>query len=261
MKRRVLVTGATGRIGGDFPRYAGDKYDLRLSSRSLERLGDTAPHEAIELDPADLDSCMRACEGIDTVLHLAADASTNAGFYESLLDGNIKGTFNIFRAAKDQGCRRVIYASSIQVMEGNPLDVQGATDRVPKPVNLYGVSKVFGEALAHYFAVTEGLSSIVVRVASYEGNGEWKNPDARQLSAFISRRDMAHMFECCIDVEDLPFAIVQAVSDNRFKRLDITSARELVGYQPQDDAFELFGTGVPYRDRWYEEMPATRRRR
>ncbi len=177
--KKILVTGATGRIGKDFAILSADKYALRLTSRSLERLGDVAPHEAMALDLADPDACQRACEGIHTIVHLAAEASPSAGFYESLLDTNIKGAFNIFRAAKDQGCRRIIYASSIQAMEGNPLDVQGMTDRPLRPVNLYGVSKCFGEALAHYFAVTEGLSSIVVRVGSYEGNSGWKEePDA-----------------------------------------------------------------------------------
>ncbi len=77
----------------------------------------------------------------------------------------------------------------------------------------------------------------------------------RQLSAFISRRDMYHMFERCIETPDVQYAVVQAVSDNRFKRLDITSAREIVGYEPRDDAFSIYGTGIPYRSRWYEEAP------
>ena len=256
--KKILLTGATGRIGRDFHQLAADRYALRLTSRDAARIDNPGPHETMSLDLADLDACRRACDGIHTVLHLAADADAGADFYATLLDANIVGAYNIFRAAKEMGCRRVVFASTIQVIEGYPLDVQGASDRLPKPVNMYGVSKVFGEALAHYFAVTEGLSSIVVRVGSYEGNGPWENPNARQLSAFISRRDMFHMFERCIEAEDVQFGIVQAVSDNRFKRMDITSARDLVGYAPQDDAFTRFNTGIPYRDRWYEEGDRTR---
>jgi hypothetical protein len=106
--------------------------------------------------------------------------------------------------------------------------------------------------------MAEGLSSIAVRIGNYELNGPSVGSDARQLSAFISVRDMNQMLERCIEATDVQYGIVHGVSDNRFKRMDITSARELIDYQPQDDAFVLFDTGIPYRDRWYEEFDRTR---
>ena len=260
--KKILLTGATGRIGQEFWRYAEDKYDLRVTSRSLERLGDPGRHEAMELESADPDACQRACAGIHTVVHLAADPSTKADFYGSLLDNNIKGAYNMFRAAKDQGCQRMVYASSIQTIEGYPLDVPGAVDRPTRPLNLYGVTKCFGEALCHYFAMAEGLSCIAVRIGNYESNPT-DTPgvkDARNLSAFISIRDMNHMLERCIETPNIQFGIVQGVSDNRFKRMDITSSRELIGYEPRDDAFVLFNPGIIYRERWYEEAPHRRER-
>ncbi len=256
--KKILLTGATGRIGKAFWEYADEKYDLRLTSRNREKLGDTGRHEAMELNAADPDACQRACEGIHTVVHLAADPSARSGFYESLMDNNIKGAYNMFRAAKDQGCQRLIYASSVQAVSGYPLDVQPRHDDSPKPLNLYAVTKCFGEALAHYFAMAEGLSSIAVRIGNYELNGPSVGSDARQLSAYISVRDMNQMLERCIEATDVQYGIVHGVSDNRFKRMDITSARELIDYQPQDDAFVLFDTGIPYRDRWYEEFDRTR---
>ena len=156
--KKILITGATGRIGKEFWRHCEDKYDLRVTSRSLARLGDPGRHEAMELESADLDACQRACEGIHTVVHLAADPSPRSGFYDSLMDNNVKGAYNMFHAARDQGCQRMVFASSIQVVEGNPLDVVGTVDRPAKPINLYGATKVFGEALCHYFAMAEGLS-------------------------------------------------------------------------------------------------------
>lgn len=58
------------------------------------------------MDIADLEACRRTCNGIDTVVHLAADPGPIADFYGSLLDATIKGAFNILRAAADAGCRR-----------------------------------------------------------------------------------------------------------------------------------------------------------
>ena len=54
-----------------------------------------------------------------------------------------------------------------------------------------------------------------------------------------SERDLIQLIQKSIDDERLRFAIFQGVSDNRFKRLDISDARELVGYAPQDDLTEL----------------------
>jgi nucleoside-diphosphate-sugar epimerase len=255
MKRKVLVTGAGGRVGRAFVAYVGDRYDLRLVDRNPESLAYAAGHETRVANMADLAACQEVCAGVDSVLNLSADPSTKADFYESLLDNNIKSAYNLFRAAKDQGCRRVIFASSIQVIEGYPLDFQAKPDSPIKPMNMYAAGKAFGEAMAHYFAYAEGLSSIAVRIGAFEGNREWDGvqPDGRTLSAFVGKRDLSHLFERCIEVEDLPFAILQAVSDNRFKRMDITTTRQLVGYRPLEDAFARFETGIHDTERWLRE--------
>jgi nucleoside-diphosphate-sugar epimerase len=255
-KRKILLTGAAGRIGATFRQYARERYRFRLADRNLELLGDPAEHEIMQLDIADLAACQRACEGIDTVLHLAGDPSPRADFYGSLLDNNIKGVYNIFRAAKDQGCRRVIFASSVQVISGYPLDVQARPDSPVKPINMYGVAKCFGEATAHYFALAEGLSSIAVRIGSFEGNRhDWTEINARNLSTFVSKRDLCHLFVRCIETPGVQFAIVHGVSNNRFKRMDISSTKEILGYAPQDDSFQLFKTGLRYQERWFSELP------
>lgn len=262
MARKVLLTGAGGRIATAFRAYVGDRYDLRLVDRDLARIGDSGSHEAREANVADLAVCRELCQGVDTVVHLAADPSPRADFYESLLDNNFKAVYNIFQAAKDAGCRRMVYASSIQVIEGYPLDVQAKPDSPIKPMNMYAVGKAFGEATAHYFAYAQGLSSIAIRVGAYEGNrDDWSGSEGRALSAFVSKRDLSHLIERCIEAEDVQFAIVQAVSDNRFKRMDITSTREVVGYQPQDDAFALFGPAIRDSERWDQEFGRGRQRK
>jgi nucleoside-diphosphate-sugar epimerase len=259
-KRKVLLTGAGGRIGSSFRQLAGEQYDFRLAERSLALIGDPGRHETIAFDVADLEACRQACRGIDTVVHLAGDPLAQADFYDSLLDNNIKGVYNIFRAAKEQGCRRVVFASSVQVIAGYPLDVQAHPESPVKPLNMYAVSKCFGEAVAHYFAAAEGLSSIAIRIGAFEGNNaHTSTPNARNLSAFISKRDLSHLITCCIETPHVQFAIVHGVSDNRFKLLDISSTREIVGYTPQDDSFQLFNIGLSYTERWYRERPGGRK--
>jgi hypothetical protein len=45
----------------------------------------------------------------------------------------------------------------------------------------------------------------------------------------------------CLETPDITFAMAHAISNNRFKRLDLTETRQVLGYQPQVDAFELLG--------------------
>lgn len=238
MSRRVLLTGAAGLVASAFREYAGERYWLRLADRVTERLADARSQgqEIFELDIADLEACQRACQDMDTVIHLAADPSEKATFYGSLLDNNVKGAYNIFRAAKDQGCRRVIFASSIHAVEAYPLDTQIHPSMPVRPADMYGVCKCFGEAMASYFAYTEGLSSIAIRIGAFDNNLLTRD----RLNIYISRRDLCHLLVQYIETPNIQFALVHGVSNNRFKRLDLMETRALLNYEPQDDAFEIF---------------------
>lgn len=246
-KKRILLTGAAGGIGLAFFRATAEQYTFRLADRNTTALSEAVVkgHEVVALDVADLEVCQSACRDIDVVVHLAADANPHADFYASLLHNNIQGTYNIFRAAKDQGCQRVIFASSVQVVAGYPDDVQVHPESPLRPMNMYGVCKCFGEAVAAYFARAEGLSSIAIRIGSYDINGDPSNwlrqdPRPRHLSGYVSERDLNQLLERCIEQPHVQFAIVHGISNNRFKLVDIDSTRALLGYKPQDDSFEIF---------------------
>jgi hypothetical protein len=59
----------------------------------------------------------------------------------------------------------------------------------------------------------------------------------------------------CIETPGVQFAIVHGLSNNRFKRMDIHLTRQILGYAPQDDAFERFNIGLQHRERWTKELP------
>jgi UDP-glucose 4-epimerase len=239
-QRRVLVTGAAGRIGSYFAEQAADRYRLRLMVRSGDEQAERLrPYgEVVEADLADLERLKQLCEGIDTVLHLAGDPDPSAT-WDSLLQANIIGTYNMMVAAKAAGCRRVIYASSIHAVSGYPTDVQVKTSEPVNPGDLYGVTKCFGEALGRYMAEQEGLSVIALRIGAFQPlEAARQESSVGMLDAFVSHRDLQQLVERCIDDERLRFAVFHGLSDNRFKRLDITDARQLVGYAPQDDLTE-----------------------
>ncbi len=241
-RRFVLITGAAGRIGTAFREAHGERYRFRLADLHTDALADTpgANHEIVCLDVADADACREACAGIDTVVHLAADPSPEADWESSLLPNNIRGTVNVFRAAYEAGCRRVVFASSVHAIIGYPPGETVADDASPRPVNLYGASKAFGEAVASTYAAA-GLSGIAIRIGAYDAPWFHESGDATDAMAYISARDLNDLLVRCIETENTPYAVVAGISDNARKRFDLIRTRRLLGYAPRDDGFKVLG--------------------
>ena len=242
-KRKVLVTGGAGRIGGYFAQHHDpEKYELRLmikGDETPEQIEAVKPFgEIVTGDLADLDALKAFCAGMDTVVHMAGDPSPSATFGD-VLPVNIVGTYHVFAAAKAANCRRVIYASSIHAVSGYPSDVQVKTHEPVNPGDIYGVSKCFGEALGRYMAEKEGVSAISLRIGAFQPEEKAYDPEAISImDAFVSHRDLHQLICRCIDDETITYAVFHGVSNNRFKRLDISDARERLGYAPVDDFTE-----------------------
>ena len=242
MKSKILITGGCGKIGSYFAKFAADKYFIRVADKiswNMEKHGSFSG-ESLVTDLQDLAACREACAGIDAVIHLAADADPEADFASSLLGNNIIATHNMFRAAKDAGCKRFIYASSAHVVSAYPPDVQIRSDMEVRPGNIYGATKCFGEALAAYFAHVEGLPSISLRIGAYIFPEEYDSFSLEEKNAFLDPDDFNELLIKCLETPNISFEIVHAVSNNRYKRLDLSETREKIGYQPKADAFEIF---------------------
>lgn len=240
---RVLVTGAAGRIGSSFAEHGSSRYQLRLMIRpgaedesraKLDGLG-----EVVEADLSDLSRLRDVCEGIDVVVHLAGEPSPNATWNE-LLPANIVGVYHLMAAAKSAGVRRVIYASSIHAASSAGAARQSHTAEPATPGDLYGVTKCFGEALGRYMAEHEGLSVIALRIGAFQPDSALEHKDAVSIAdSWISPRDMNQMLDRCIAADHVRWGLFNALSNNAFNRLDISDAREVLGYQPQDDGFRV----------------------
>lgn len=242
-RRFVLLTGAAGRIGTAFRIAHGHDYRFRLADLQPESLNETPGegHEARWLDAADAAACAAACAGIDTVVHLAADPSPEAGWEDSLLDNNIRGVVNIFRAASEAGCRRVIFASSVHAVGGYPPGEPIADDAPPQPTNLYGASKAFGEAVAATYAAA-GLSGIAIRIGAYDAPWFYEERDPRAAAAYVSARDLNQLLVRCIETPGVSYAVVAGVSANHPNRFNLRQTRALLGYAPVDDGFRVIGS-------------------
>jgi NAD+ dependent glucose-6-phosphate dehydrogenase len=228
----VLVTGAAGLFGGILRQHWGDRFRLRLAD--VKPVTDLAAHEAyVETDIVDLAQLEAACEGVDTVIHLAAYPGDGAPFYDTLLQLNVIGAYNAFEAARRAGCDRLVLASSVDAVRGYWDDGQIGIDTPVYPTNMYGATKCWAEALARVYSSQHQLSCICVRLVNpfFDPAGDW-HPE--QLMSGISPRDAAALLARCVDVEGIDFAIVNGISRHRHGVLDWRPAQDILGFEPQD---------------------------
>jgi len=104
--RRVLVTGMSGLIGTAVRRRLEGRFTLRALNRRP-----VAGVECHQADIGDLAAIAPAFDGVDAVVHLAANVVANPPV-DAIVRDNVVGTYNVFEAARRAGVRRVIYASS-----------------------------------------------------------------------------------------------------------------------------------------------------
>lgn len=237
-KPKILITGAAGRIGQALTQYLTGHYDIVLTDIRQPR--QFYGHPFIKGDISDLDAMRSICQDIDIIVHLAGNADSEAGF-ESLLPSNIIGTYNLFQAAYEAGSWRIIYASSVNTVLGYPPEVQVQTDMPVRPANLYGATKVWGEALARYYADQKGLSCICLRFgATRHHEDRYFHLDNPMLDRMITYRDLLKLIKASIDApSDLDFGVFFGTSDNPWNRFDITDSRMVLGYAPADDVFKI----------------------
>lgn len=229
MNIAVAVTGAAGGIGRAVRSGLRGRYRL-LRCSDLAEQAPAALGE--ELDHADLRDmgAVRAClSGIDVVIHLGGIPTEDS--WERILETNIAGTYNIFEAARLEGARRVVFASSNHVTGYHRRSRRVGPDSAIRPDSRYAVSKVTGEALGRLYADKYGLEVICLRIGSYQPEPR----DVRMLGTWISPADTVQLVICSIDAEPVHFEIVYGVSDNRRAIWDNPSAIRL-GYRPKDDA-------------------------
>jgi nucleoside-diphosphate-sugar epimerase len=237
--RKLLITGAAGRIGRSLTRDLREPYALTLTDIKPPTETFGLPFTLANL--ADLDAVRALCQGQDTIIHMGADPRMDAD-WESLLPNNVIGTYNVFQAAHEAHCRRVIFASSINAVFGYPEDVQVHMTHPIRPINVYGATKVWGEGLASAYSIQHGLSCLCLRFGGVLSHAECAklSPQSDFLSLVLTLDDLTRLMVASIEAPDtLKYGVFHGLSNNRWKRLDLTEPRTVLGYAPQDDAFAL----------------------
>ena len=241
--KNVLITGMSGLIGGVLRERLQGRFALRaLNRRALPGV------PCVTADVGDLEAIRPAFDGIDAVVHLAAFARPSES-WETILNDNVVGTYNVFEAARRAGVRRIVYASSGMatagwenvmpyraLVEGRYQAAPATWDRLTHesavwPRGLYGCSKVFGEALARHFTDTTEMSILCLRIGNVVAEDKPTLP--RQFSVYCSQADIAQMVERCLDAPaDLKYDVFYVTSNNRWGYRDLEHGRSVLGFVP-----------------------------
>lgn len=245
---RIAITGAAGMVGRLLTSELERDYDVRKVDRAwrsgpFRRRQDTRRVAFVE----------QAFAGAQTVIDLAADPRTEAP-WESVTKGNIPATLGAFEAARRAHVRRVIFASSNHVTGLYERDEPYASicagryedlDRsaIPKitssfpirPDNPYGVGKAAAEAAARFYTEEFGLSVICLRIGTVYRDNRPKSQ--RGFATILTHDDLYRLVRACITAPpEVRFGILYGVSANTWRFWDIEEGRQLVGYEPADDA-------------------------
>lgn len=244
---KILITGATGTIGVELAKHLIKEHELTLVGRDFSDFPTDVQEQAqiIKKDLVDPKGWNGMLDGIEYVIQLAGEADQDAEFYDDLLESNYKIPHNLYdEATRANDLKRIIVASSIHIVDGYPKGTEVKTTDPIRPANLYGVSKAYLESLAAYHAYTNGIESIVIRIADYKVSDSELNDEVDEygMAMYLSKDDMNHLIDRCINAElEEPFLIVNGISNNTFTRLSNEEAQIRLGYNPQDNAFHKKG--------------------
>jgi nucleoside-diphosphate-sugar epimerase len=239
---RLLITGVNGLIGTILRNAFQERYEVY----GLDREGPFSERVA-EADIADYGNLTRAIHQflpLNGIVHLAGNPSVEAS-WESVLSANIIGTRNILEAARELEIPRVVFASSNHASGGyHGFDPDSSTFTDPgaprispddpvRPDSEYGVSKVFGEAIARYYSDRWGIQAICLRIgAVIEDDDPTDDPQNRRI--WLSHRDLVQLVEKSLST-NVTFGIYFGISNNQGAFWDISNARADLGFEPVDD--------------------------
>lgn len=226
------MTGASGNVATLLrPALCTIAKQLRLSDIcEVTDLRNREEYISAELsDPIQVDTIVEGCDGI---LHLGGLATENT--FENILKANIVSVHNLYTSAQKFRQPRIIFASSNHVTGAYKFTDTIDASVLPRPDSYYGVSKVFGEAVASMYFHKFGQETAVVRIGScFE-----KPLDPRMLSTWLSPFDFLSLIGHIFAVEQLGYKIVYGASNNARRFWDNSLVKDL-GWQPIDNS-EVF---------------------
>jgi len=183
--KKILVTGGAGFIGSNLTEailqqgnqvVVLDNYSTG-KKENIQEFISNPNFTFIEGDIRNLEDCLKACEGVDAILHQAAIGSVPRSVANPYFshDNNVSGFLRILEAAKEKGVKRIVYASSSSVYGDHPT-LPKVEDQIGNQLSPYAVTKYADELYAGVFAKCYGMELIGLRYFNVFGRRQ--DPDS-----------------------------------------------------------------------------------
>ena len=226
---RLLLTGAAGQLGRELlPRLKANCDVLRVSDQN--DLGMAAVGEEIQTaDLAIASDMQRLLKDVNAVVHLGGVSTEQP--WAPILASNIVGMVNLYEAARLQGTKRIVFASSNHVTGFYRQDEVIDNKMPPKPDGFYGLSKAFGEDVAELYWARWGIETVSIRI----GSALSAPKDRRMLSTWISLDDLERLVVSALTAPIVGHTIIFGMSDNQTSWWDNTHAKH-IGYRALDSS-------------------------
>lgn len=243
---KILISGASGTIGTKLVSALEDTHTLRLLSRRA--LPEDLRWKQVDL--SDIHQVKTVAEDIDVIIHLAIATGQEGDFEDDSfnserMDTNVKGTYNVFEAARQMGIPRVIYTSSLTVVWGYPAPEWISGDAPAKPVGTYALTKYLGEQIARHYALNQGIETLCMRIPKPIDIDDPLSRESSILPQWIAFPDLIQAYELALDVHPLKFEIVTLAGESSKRRWDISRTEKVLGYRPR---FRLEELGYTFRE-------------
>lgn len=195
---RFLVTGAAGFIGSNLADALVRRGETvrgldNFLTGKRENLRSIQTMEFLEGDVRDPETCRKACQAVDYVLHEAALGSVPRSIEEPSLSNecNVSGTLNMLVAAREAGVRRFVFAASSSAYGDTPV-LPKTENMPPQPLSPYALTKLMGEEYCRLFHSLYGLETVSLRYFNVFGrrqdpNGAYAAVIPRFVAALLRR--------------------------------------------------------------------------
>jgi len=226
---KLLLTGAAGHLGRELrPRLKSYCDVLRVSDQN--DLGVAAVGEETQTaDLANASDMQTLLKDVNAVVHLGGVSTEQA--WAPILASNIVGMVNLYEAARLQGTKRIVFASSNHVTGFYRQDEVVNTKMPPKPDGFYGLSKAFGEDLAELYWARWGIETVSLRI----GSSYAEPKDRRMLATWLSFDDLERLVVSALTAPIVGHTIIFGMSDNQTSWWDNTHAKH-IGYRALDSS-------------------------
>ena len=162
MKKKILVTGASGHLGGMLFKSLAKIGYSNLLGTDLKKKNIYKKEKFILGNLKNIKDTLKMTKGVYAIVHFGAIPIEDT--QQNILQNNIIGTYNLFEAARVNKVKRIIFASSNHAIGFHRRTTRLNELSTQRPDSHYGLSKAFGEDLSRFYADKFNIKSMCIRI-------------------------------------------------------------------------------------------------